>query len=106
MADSGDIAHYPDPDSYKQTFKSLDRNHSHFLLVDDGTTDKFGGEVCVTLFFPQHFPFFIMFSFLPFLLFFFVSSISFPSGGYLSTFLYGVKLNYVERFPFFFFIFT
>ena len=29
----------------QQTRTSLDPNHSHFILVDDGTTDKFGGEI-------------------------------------------------------------
>eukprot|EP00049_Salpingoeca_infusionum_P025689 m.21225 g.21225 ORF g.21225 m.21225 type:complete len:1390 (-) comp8262_c0_seq1:191-4360(-) len=43
----GDVAIYPDPDSFeKQPYKSLDRNHTHFILVDDGRgPNDFGGEI-------------------------------------------------------------
>eukprot|EP00039_Didymoeca_costata_P003537 m.68263 g.68263 ORF g.68263 m.68263 type:complete len:1826 (+) comp11953_c0_seq2:265-5742(+) len=42
----GGLTYYGDPDSYQpKPFCSLDRNHTHFVLVDDGTQDKFGGEI-------------------------------------------------------------
>eukprot|EP00055_Hartaetosiga_balthica_P014603 m.80880 g.80880 ORF g.80880 m.80880 type:complete len:1394 (+) comp8637_c1_seq1:1744-5925(+) len=43
----GDVANYPDPDSFDQPYRSLDRNHSHFILVDDGRdgANEFGGEI-------------------------------------------------------------
>ena len=37
----GGIVAYGDPDSYDKAYLSLDRNHTHFILVDDGTVDKF-----------------------------------------------------------------
>ena len=43
---AGGLVYYGDPDSHQpMPFCSLDRNHSHFVLVDDGTQDKFGGEI-------------------------------------------------------------
>ena len=39
-------ANYPTANIFgkKRTHQPIDPNHSHFLLVDDGTRDKFGGE--------------------------------------------------------------
>eukprot|EP00041_Stephanoeca_diplocostata_P023643 m.586302 g.586302 ORF g.586302 m.586302 type:complete len:1876 (+) comp22342_c1_seq4:279-5906(+) len=43
---AGGLTYYGDPDShFPMPFCSLDRNHTHFILVDDGTVDKFGGEI-------------------------------------------------------------
>ncbi|EGD74678.1 hypothetical protein PTSG_06043 [Salpingoeca rosetta] len=42
----GAVVSYGDPDRFTgRAFCSLDRNHTHFLLVDDGTLDEFGGEI-------------------------------------------------------------
>lgn len=39
------MAHYGNPDKFPRPHCSLDRNHSHFILVDDGTVNQFGGEI-------------------------------------------------------------
>lgn len=39
------MAVYGDPNSLTPSYKSLDRHHTHFICVDDGTDDQFGGEV-------------------------------------------------------------
>eukprot|EP01147_Barroeca_monosierra_P010504 gene10505-2632_t len=41
----GGMAHYGNPDKFPRPHCSLDRNHSHFILVDDGTVNQFGGEI-------------------------------------------------------------
>ena len=45
--DRGEVAYYGRPDSYTSPHKSLDRNHTHFLCVDNGSSDenRYGGEV-------------------------------------------------------------
>lgn len=45
---SGGLVYYGDPDSHTDGWGkgcSLDRNHTHFLIVDDGTVGKFGREI-------------------------------------------------------------
>lgn len=42
---SGNLAVYGDPDAFDAPYKSLDRHHTHFICVDDGTVNRFGGEV-------------------------------------------------------------
>ncbi len=41
----GGFAFYGDPDAYANPNCSLDRHHTHFVLVDDGTEGKFQGEI-------------------------------------------------------------
>eukprot|EP00043_Microstomoeca_roanoka_P018007 m.190040 g.190040 ORF g.190040 m.190040 type:complete len:1456 (+) comp16751_c0_seq1:63-4430(+) len=41
----GGVVHYGDPDNFPKPYCSLDRNHTHFILVDNGTLDEFGGEI-------------------------------------------------------------
>ena len=40
-----DLVHYPMTSSMVSQGACLDNNHSHFILVDDGTVEKYGGEI-------------------------------------------------------------
>jgi transient receptor potential cation channel subfamily M protein 2 len=44
---NGKYVDYPNPDSLPkaQRTSALDRNHTHFILVDNGSVGKFGVEV-------------------------------------------------------------
>ena len=41
----GAYVEYGDPDVLDRPHVSLDQNHSHYILVDDGSVDSFGVEV-------------------------------------------------------------
>ena len=43
---NGAYVHYRDPDSYTNPTSAIDRNHTHFIFVDDGSASTFGVEVC------------------------------------------------------------
>lgn len=40
-----DLVYYPMTSSMVSQGACLDNNHSHFILVDDGTVEKYGGEI-------------------------------------------------------------
>ena len=42
---NGGYVDYGNPDKYAKPHVSLDRNHTHFILVDDGSANQFGVEV-------------------------------------------------------------
>ena len=42
---NGETVNYSVNNSYNTFGASLDSNHSHFFLVDDGSVNKYGGEI-------------------------------------------------------------
>jgi len=50
----GILAHYKPKEPLEKRTTALDPNHTHFILVDDGTEHKFGGEIDLRSKFEAH----------------------------------------------------
>ena len=48
------VAHYKPKEPMERNTTALDPNHTHFILVDDGTQNKFGGEIDLRSKFEAH----------------------------------------------------